>query len=294
LFIAFVGLKSAGIIVANEATLVALGDIKQPNVLLAIGGMILTLILMGANKKGAIFIGMIVTIIVGIIVGLIAMPQTIISSIPSVSPIAFKLFNVDMIKLLTSINFWFVVFSVLFLDFFDTAGTLMGVATRANLLDKQGNLIDANKALMADASATTLGAMIGTSSITSYGESIVGIESGGRTGLTSLTTAFCFILALFFSPLLNVVTSAITAPALITVGALMMTSIKKIDFDDFADAVAAFFTMIFMLLTYSIAQGIAVGFIMYVILKLAALKHKEIHPIMYGLAVLFIFYFIFR
>ena len=145
---------------------------------------------------------------------------------------------------------------------------------------------------MADATATTLGAMIGTSSVTSYAESVVGVESGGRTGLTSLTVVGLFLLALFFSPLLVVVTSAVTAPALVCVGAVMMSSAKNIDFSDFANTTSAFLTMMFMVLAYSIAEGIAVGFLTYVILKVASGQRKEVHPIMYGLAVMFIIYFI--
>lgn len=292
MFIAFIGLKGAGIIVANESTFVGLGSIGDPAVLLAIIGILFTLVLFARNIKGAIFIGMITTAVVGMIFGLVSVPTTLVSPIPDISPVFMQLFNHDLISLLTDFKFIMVIFTVLFLDFFDTAGTLMGVATRAGLLDKEGRLIDGNKALMADATATTLGAMIGTSSVTSYAESVVGVESGGRTGLTSLTVVGLFLLALFFSPLLVVVTSAVTAPALVCVGAVMMSSAKNIDFSDFANTTSAFLTMMFMVLAYSIAEGIAVGFLTYVILKVASGQRKEVHPIMYGLAVMFIIYFI--
>lgn len=292
MFIAFIGFKGAGIIVANEATFVSLGNIGDPNVLLAIFGIFLTLILYARNVKGAIFIGMISTAIAGMIFGLVGIPTTIVSSVPDVSPVFMQLFNHDIISLLTDFRFIMVIFTVLFLDFFDTAGTLMGVATRAGLLDDEGRLINGNKALMADATATTIGAVIGTSSVTAYAESVVGVETGGRTGLTSLTVVGLFLLALFFSPLLTIVTSAVTAPALISVGAIMMSSVKNIEFDDFATTTAAFLTMIFMVLAYSIAEGIAVGFLTYVVLKFASGKRKDVHPIMIGLAVMFIIYFI--
>ncbi|MEG0283828.1 MAG: NCS2 family permease [Erysipelotrichales bacterium] len=292
LFIAFVGLKGAGIIVGSEATLVTIGNFADPNVLLAIGGIILTLVLVVRNTKAAIFIGLSVTAIIGILTGLLETPTAVVSSIPSLEPVFFKAFDHNILALLGDVKFWFVVFSVLFLDFFDTAGTLIGVATRGNLLDENGSLIDADRALMADATATTIGAVIGTSSITSYAESVVGVEAGGRTGLTALTTGILFLFALFFSPLLTVVTSAVTAPALVCVGAMMMSNIKHIDFEDFADTTAAFLTMLFMILAYSIAEGIAVGFLVYVILKVAKGEYKKVHPIMYVLAVLFVLYFI--
>lgn len=292
MFVAFIGLKGAGIIVANEATFVGLGNLGDPAVLLAVFGIFLTLVLYARNIKGAIFIGMISTAIVGMIFGLVSVPTAVVSPVPSLSPVFMQLFKFDLISLLTDFKFIMVIFTVLFLDFFDTAGTLMGVATRAGLLDEEGKLINGNKALMADATATTVGAIVGTSSVTAYAESVVGVESGGRTGLTSLTVAVLFLCALFFSPLLSVVTSAVTAPALVTVGAVMMASAKNIEFDDFASTTAAFLTMMFMVLAYSIAEGIAVGFLAYVVLKVASGERKKVHPIMYGLAVLFIIYFI--
>lgn len=292
MFIAFIGFKGAGIIVSNEATFVSLGNLSDPNVLLAIFGIIFTLILFARNIKGAIFIGMFTTAVVGMVFGLVGVPSAVVSAVPDISPVFMQLFNHDIFSLLTDFRFIMVIFTVLFLDFFDTAGTLMGVATRAGLLDEKGHLINGNKALMADATATTIGAVIGTSSVTAYAESVVGVESGGRTGLTSLTVVVLFLLALFFSPLLGIITSAVTAPALISVGALMMSSVKNIKFDDFATTTAAFFTMIFMVLAYSIAEGIAVGFLTYVILKIASGKRKDVHPIMIGLAVMFIIYFL--
>lgn len=292
LFIAFVGLKGAGIIVANEATLVGVGDFGNPSTLLAIFGIILTLILLARKVKAAIFIGLVVTAFMGLITGVLNSPDGIIAPVPSLEPVFGQLFNVNFAELFSSPQFYFFVFSVLFLDFFDTAGTLMGVATRAGLLDDKGKLIGGNKALMSDATATTVGAIIGTSSVTSYAESVVGVETGGRTGLVAVVVAIAFIASMFFSPLLGMITSAVTAPALVSVGALMMQSTKHVDFDDFADTTAAFLTMIFMILAYSIAEGIAVGFLVYVILKIFKGDYKKVHPIMYVLAILFVLYFI--
>ncbi|MDR3215001.1 MAG: NCS2 family permease [Bacilli bacterium] len=292
MFIAFIGLKGAGIVEANEATIVSLGHLGNSTTLLAIIGIIVTLVLLARNTKAAIFIGLVVTAVIGIVAGIIATPSAVVSMPPSIEPVFLKLFQGDLITLLTDYKFLMVIFTVLFLDFFDTAGTLMGVATRAGLLNDKGELIDADKALMADATATTVGAMLGTSSVTSYAESVVGVESGGKTGLMSLTVAVLFLLSMVFSPLLAVVTETVTAPALVSVGCLMMASALHIDFEDFIDTTAAFLTMIFMVLSYSIATGIAVGFLVYVILKLCKGDGKKIHPIMYGLAIMFILYFL--
>lgn len=291
-FIAFIGLKNAGIVVANPATFISLGDFSDPNTFLAILGTIIVLILIAMNVKLAIFIGMFVTAIIGVMMGLVDMPSSIFAPIPSLEPVLFKLFDGASLDLLLSSEFIFIVLSVLFLDFFDTAGTLMGVATRAGLVDDNGNLRDSDKALLSDATATTIGALVGTSSVTSYVESVVGVEAGARTGLSASIAAICFLFSLFFSPLLIVVTAAVTAPALISVGALMASSTKHIDFDDFADTAAAFFTMIFMILAFSIAEGIAIGFLTYVILKVASKQGHKVHPIMYFLAFIFLMYFI--
>lgn len=286
-FIAFIGLKNAGIIAGNDGTLVGFGDFTDPNVQLALVGTLITLFLVARQTKAAVFVGMLITAILGILFGLIGAPSQVVSLPPSLSPVFLKLFDVDIAQLLTSKDFWFIVLSILFLDFFDTAGTLMAVATRAGLINEKGELVDGERALVADASATTVGAMIGTSSVTSYVESIVGVESGAKTGLMALTVAGCFGLSLFFSPLLTIVTPAITAPALISVGAMMASSTKHIDYDDFADAAASFLTMLFMILAFSIAEGIAVGFLVYVVLKVAQRQAKEVNIIMYILALLF-------
>ncbi|WP_078542937.1 NCS2 family permease [Litchfieldia alkalitelluris] len=290
LFITFVGLQGAEIIIADEATLVGLGHLGNGNTLLAIFGLILTVILMVRKVNGAIFIGMVVTAVVGMLTNLVATPESIVSPIPSLAPTfgaAFTHFgDIFTVQMLV------VILTFLFVDFFDTAGTLVAVANQAGLL-KENKLPRAGKALFADSSATVVGSILGTSTTTSYIESSAGVAAGGRSGFTSVVTAALFVLAMFFSPLLGVVTSAVTAPALIIVGILMVSSLGKIAWDRFEVAVPAFLTIIAMPLTYSIATGIAIGFIFYPITMLVKGKAKEINPIMYVLFVIFVLYFIF-
>lgn len=293
LFIAFIGFQNAGIIVGDPDTLLALGNLTSPTVLLSIFGLIISVILLTLNIKGGIFYGMIATSIVGILVGLIAAPtgiNDVVGSVPSVAPTFGQAFlhfgDIFTIEMLV------VILTFLFVDFFDTAGTLVAVATQAGLM-KDNKLPRAGKALLADSSATVVGATLGTSTTTSFVESTAGVGAGGRTGFASVVTAGFFLLALFFSPLLSVVTAEVTAPALIIVGVLMASSLKDIEWDKFEIAVPAFFTIIIMPLAYSIATGIAVGFIFYPITMMIKKRTKEIHPIMYGLFVIFILYFIF-
>lgn len=292
-FIAFLGFQNAGIIVGNDATLVAIGDLTDPYVLLAVFGVVISIILLSLNFRGGIFYGMIITSIVGMIFGLIATPSAVsdvVSSAPSVAPTfgqAFVHFG-DIFTLQMLV----VILTFLFVDFFDTAGTLVAVATQAGLM-KNDKLPRAGKALFADSAATVVGAVVGTSTTTSYVESTSGVGVGGRTGFASVVTAGFFLLALFFSPLLQVITVEVTAPALIIVGVLMSTALKKIDWDKFEIAVPAFLTIIAMPLTYSIATGIAIGFVFYPITMLMKGRAKEIHPVMYILSVIFVLYFIF-
>lgn len=293
LFIAFIGFQNAGIIENNDATLVSLGSLGEPTTLLAIFGIVISVILLSLNIKGGIFYGMILTSVAGIIAGLIDPPSGIngiVGSVPSVAPTfgqAFlhfgDIFTIDMLV---------VILTFLFVDFFDTAGTLVAVASQAGLM-KDNKLPRAGKALFADSAATVVGSVVGTSTTTSYIESSAGVGAGGRTGFTAVATAGFFILALFFSPLLSVVTAEVTAPALIIVGVLMSASLKNIDWDQFEIAVPAFLTVIAMPLTYSIATGIAVGFIFYPITMILKGRIKEVHPVMYFLFIIFILYFVF-
>ncbi|MDF2035554.1 NCS2 family permease [Cytobacillus oceanisediminis] len=292
LFITFVGAQSAGLIVNNDAVLVGLGDFTDGNVLLAIFGIIITVILMTKGINGGIFIGMVITTIVGMIAGLIDVPGKVVDSVPSVAPTFGAAFGAYSDPSFFSTSMLVVVLTFLFVDFFDTAGTLVGVANQAGLM-KENKLPRAGKALLADSTATVVGAIFGTSTTTSFIESSSGVAAGARTGFASIVTAGFFLLSLFFFPLLEVITSAVTAPALIIVGVLMVASLGNIDWTKFEVAVPAFLTIIAMPLTYSIATGIAIGFIFYPITMIVKGRIKEIHPIMYVLFVIFVLYFIF-
>ena len=293
LFITYVGFQSAGIIVNDDSTLTVLGDVTSGATLLAVFGVFVTAIFMAKKINGGIFYGMVITAIAGMIFGLVKLPEKIVSGIPDISPTfgaAFEAFgNLDLIL---NMDFLIVVLTFLFVDFFDTAGTLMAVAGQAGLV-KDNKLPRAGRALLADALATVTGAIFGTSTTTSYVESTAGVAAGARTGLASVVTGILFLLALFLSPLLAVVTPAVTAPALIIVGALMVSSLKLIEWDKIEIAIPAFLVVLCMPLGYSIATGIAVGFLFYPITMIVAGRGKEIHPIMYGLFVIFLCYFIF-
>ncbi|MFB1083378.1 NCS2 family permease [Jeotgalibacillus sp. JSM ZJ347] len=295
LFITFVGFQNAGIIVGNDATLVALGDLTNGNTLLAIFGIFITVILMTRKIKGGIFFGIVITAIVGMLFGLIDRPEKVIETTP---PSLAPTFGAALEPIFSSpgdlftIQLLVVVLTFLFVDFFDTAGTLVAVTNQAGLM-KDGKLPRANRALFADSTATVFGAVLGTSTTTSYIESSSGVAAGARTGFASVVTAVLFLLSIFFFPLLEVITSAVTAPALIIVGVLMVSALSKIDWTRFEIAVPAFLTIISMPLTYSIASGIAIGFIFYPITMIVMGKGKQIHPVMYALFVIFVLYFIF-
>ena len=294
LFIAFVGLQGSGIVVADGATLVTVGDLTDPTTLLAIFGVVLTAVLISAGVKGGIFYGMITTAIVGMIFQIIPLPDGIVSSIPSLAPTfaaAFAPFGEYALSEIFTLQLIIVILTFLFVDFFDTAGTLFAVANQAGYV-KDNKLPRAQKALLSDATATSVGAILGTSTTTAFVESSAGIAAGARTGFASVVTGLLFLVALFFSPLLTVFTSAVTAPALIIVGVLMARAMGDIDWKSFEIAVPSFFVILMMPLTYSIATGIALGFIMYPITMLAKGRAKEVHPIMYGLLVIFILFFI--
>lgn len=294
LYITFIGFQNAGIIVGNPDTLVGLGDLTQPSTLLAIFGLVITVIFMVRGINGGIFFGMLIAAVIGMIFSIVELPSAIIGEIPSMAPtfgVALEpVFN-DPGSLMT-VQFLVIVLTFLFVDFFDTAGTLVAVANQAGLM-KDNKLPRAGKALMADAVATVSGAIFGTSTTTSYIESTSGVAAGGRSGFSAVVTGVLFLISILFYPLLEVITSAVTAPALIIVGVLMVSALGKIDWTRFEIAVPAFLTMISMPLGYSIATGIAIGFIFYPITMIFAGKAKQIHPIMYGLFVIFILYFIF-
>ncbi len=285
LFIAFIGLKNAGIIVANEGTLIGLGNLGEPNTMLALIGLGITAILMSLKIKGAILIGILLTTLIGIPMG-ITKWNGIIGLPASLSPILFKMDLAGAWKL-----GFFTIFSFLFVDVFDTLGTLMGTAAKADFLDKDGRLPKIKNAMLVDAVGTCLGAALGTSTVTTYVESSAGIAEGGRTGLTAVTVGVLFLLSLFFAPLALTVPGAATAPALVIVGVLMMSAVMGIDFNDFTEAFPAFITLAVMPFSGSIATGIAAGFLAYIVTNLFSGKAKEIHWFMYVLGLIALLHF---
>ena len=288
LFIAFIGLQNAGIVVKNDATLVHLGDITTGSALLAMIGLVITSVLIVKKIKGDLLIGIVLTALIGIPMG-ITQINGVVSTPPSITPIFFQF---EFTNILT-FDMLIVVFTFLFVDIFDTLGTLVGVSTKANMLDKNGNVPNIKKAFMADALGTTFGAMLGTSTVTTYVESAAGVSEGGRTGMTSLITAICFAVALFFAPVFLAIPGAATAPALILVGLFMIAPIKELDFNDYSESIPAFICILAMPLTYSIAEGITLGVLSYVFINALAGKFKKLSIGMYILAILFILKYIF-
>lgn len=284
LFITFIGLSNSGIVVQGAGTIVGLGNLKSPEALLAIIGILITGVLVARNVKGGMLIGILATTVIGIPMGVTQLP-TQIFALPDVSKVAFQFVP---LKEVFSMQMLVVVVTFLFVDIFDTVGTLAGVAAKADMLDENGQLPEVGKALMADAIGTVSGAMLGTSTVTTFVESASGVAEGGRTGLTSLTTAGMFAIALFFAPLFTMVPSAATTPALVIVGLFMMTTVKEIDFEDMTEAIPAFLTIAMMPFAYSIAEGIVFGMVSYVIIKVLTGKHKDVSIIMYILSFLFV------
>jgi adenine/guanine/hypoxanthine permease len=299
LFIALIGLKSGGVIVANPGTLVSFGDFRQPAVLLTLIGITLMGILMARKVKGAMLISILLTTLIGIPLGITQFEGIQLISAPkSVMPTFMKMDfagllshnGAGLIGALTSVIMVVLTFSLV--DLFDTIGTLVGTAQKADMIQPDGKIKNMKKALLTDAIATTMSAMFGVTTTSTYVESTAGIAEGGRTGLSTLVVSIMFILSLFLGGVVGIVPAQATAPALVIVGILMMESIKEIDFTDFTEALPAFFTVAIMPFSYSIANGIAAGIIFYPVMKLATGRRKEVHPIMYVLAVLFILRFV--
>jgi len=289
-FITFIGLKNGGIIVGNEDTFVSIGDLTSPMTLLAIVGLIVTIIMLVRGINGGIFYGMCITTIIGMICGLIEVPSSIIGSIPSIKPtfgvVFLHLHEIFTPEMLT------VIFTFLIVAFFDTAGALIGLTSQAGMA-KDGKIPNIGKGLLADSLAGVIGAVLGTSTPATSVESSAGIAVGGKTGFTAVVIAACFLVALFFSPLVNVISVEVTSAALIIVGALMAMEIRKINWTKLEIVIPSFLTIIMMPLTSSVAIGIGIGFILYPICMLAQKRFKKIHPIMYVLCLLFILYFAF-
>lgn len=288
LFIAFIGLQNAEVIIRNEATLISLGDITSGNALLALIGLAITGWLVVKDVRGGLLIGILLTTLIGVPLGITKF-NGVISMPHSISDI-FMQFEWDNIFTLDMVV---VVFTFLFIDLFDAIGTLVGVCSKANLMEPGGNIPRLHQAFMADSIATTAGACLGTSTTTIYVESAAGVLQGGRTGLTAFSVACCFAIALFFSPLFLSIPAAATAPVLIIVGLFMLSPIKDIEFENYAESIPAFITIVMMPLAYSISDGILLGMISYVVLNVLCLNFKRITPTMYILAVMFILKYIF-
>jgi len=290
MFIAFIGLKNAGIIDASPSTFVRLGEFNSASVL-AMAGILLSGILLVRKVKGALFISILVCTAIGIPLGVTAIPEGFLPvSLPqSLTPTFCRFDFTDFFTLEICV----VIFTLLFINIFDSIGTLVGLASKTGIMDKIGKIPRVKKAMMADAIGTTVGAMLGTSTVTTFVESASGIAEGGRSGMTSFVVGLLFIVALFFAPLFLLIPAAATTGALVIVGVLMMDSIKQIDMEDMSEALPAFITIIMMVLTYSIADGMILGLVCYVLLKLLSGKHKDVSLTMYILAALFILNFIF-
>lgn len=285
LFIAFLGLNEGGVIVSNESTLVGLGSLSVGSTWLTIFGLVVTAILLIRRVPGGIFIGMVASTILGLVTGLIPMPSQLVSAAPSLKPTF--LVALKHIGDINSLQMWVVVLTFLLVTFFDTAGTLVGLANQAGFM-KDNKMPRVGKSLASDSTAMLAGSLLGTSPVGAFVESSAGIAVGGRSGITAVTTGILFLFGLFFSPLLSVVTSQVTAPALIIVGVLMAQSLRQIEWGKLEIAIPAFLILIGMPLTYSISDGIALGFIFYPITMIAAKRGKEVSPIMYLLFFVFI------
>ena len=292
LFITLIGLANAGIVANDTGTLVGFVnfDMKHATAIVAMLGLVITIILYTLKVPGAILVGIIITTIIGIPFGVTSVPKDFS---PISTPAAPYLFKFEWASVLT-IKFFVVFFTFLFTDLFDTIGTLLGVAEQANLKDKEGNVVNAKGALMSDAVGTVVGACLGTSTVTSFVESSSGVAAGARTGLASVVTAVLFLVALFLSPLFALIPAAATAPALIFVGFLMMRSVMGIDFADVSEGIPAFITIISMPFSYSISKGITFGIVSYVLCKVVSGKSKQIPLVTWILAIVFLFDIIFE
>jgi adenine/guanine/hypoxanthine permease len=292
LFIAFIGFKNAGLVISSEATFVALGDLTKTGPLLALFGLVVAATLMAKKVKGSLLISVLVTTVAAMIVGFISFPTSVSDifslQLPSISE---TLFAMDL-KGAIAYGVFSVIFSFTIVELFDNLATLIGLSKKAGLMDKDGNIENLDRALQADAVATMASASLGSTAMNAYIENATGISEGGRTGLSALTVGVLFLLSLLFAPLIFLVPSVATAPILIIVGALMLSEITHISFDDYTDVIPAFLTIILMPLTFSIAQGLAFGFISYTILKLVTGKTKEVHWIMYFISIAFVIHFI--
>ena len=286
-YIVSLGFSNGGLMVIN-GSMIEMGDVTNPAVLLTIIGLVILIFLNSRKVKGGILIGIIATTIIGIPLGITHIPDSLVSMPPSINPIAFKLDIMGALKW----SFFPLMFSFFVGDFFSTLGTLIGVSAKADLLDENGDLPNINKPFFIDALATTGGALFGSTTLTTFIESAAGVEEGGRTGLTAITAGICFALTMFLTPIATMIPNQATAPALIMIGLLMITSIKDIELDDFTESFPAFATIVFMIFTSNIANGISIGIISYALTKLLSGRYKEIHWGTYILCIPLIAYFV--
>jgi AGZA family xanthine/uracil permease-like MFS transporter len=286
IYIAFIGLSSAQVIVNHDSTLVKIGDLTQGSALVCVIGLVLSAIMLIKNVKGALLIGIIVTTLIGIPFGVTNI-DGVLSTPPSIEPIFCKF---EWSQIFTG-EMFVIVFTLLFVDLFDTIGTIIGVTTRAGMIDEKGKIPHLKQAFMVDAIATTGGALMGTSTVTTYVESASRVEEGGRSGLTAFVCRLCFLSAMFFAPLFLSIPSAATAPVLVLVGVMMMSSVVKIDFRDYTEAIPAFICIVMMPLCYSISDGIVLGMLSYVVLNLLGGNKKKLTVGMYILATFFLLKF---
>ena len=288
LFIALMGFINAGIIKSDQQTLVSLGNMHSNNVWIAFAGFVVTGVLLILRVRGSLLLGILAATITGFFFHETKIPEYgIVALPPDISPVFFKLEFKQILKP----DILIVLFTFLFVDMFDTVGTLIGVSAKANLLDKNGSIPKAKQALFADSIATVLGSILGTSTVTTYVESAAGVSEGGRTGLTALVVAILFLFTLLISPLFLMIPSAATAPALIMIGLFMISPVRNIDFEDYAEAIPAFLTIMIMPLSFSISEGIAFGVLSYVILKVFTGQYKKVSIILYILSLFFILKF---
>ncbi|MDO4623514.1 MAG: NCS2 family permease [Eubacteriales bacterium] len=293
LFIALIGLLNAGLITMNTG-FPALGDLKSPACLLTIFGLVVTSILVVCHVQGSLILGMLATVLLSLITGQTALPTQIVSAPTAFGTVFMKLRFSGLLKgsgLSAVFALTALLFTMTMIDMFDTVGFLIGASSAAGTMDEQGNVPKMGQVLAADAASTMVGALCGTSTVTSFAESSTGISAGGRTDLTSVTTGVCFLLAVFFAPLTGIVSSAATSPALIIVGMYMLMDVRNIDFSSMDQAIPAFLTILMMPMSYSITAGIGIGFIAHVICKLAARKTKELNPAMLVIGLVFLLYF---
>lgn len=284
LYITLIGLNSSGIVMQGDSTILQMGSLTDPNALVTVFGLLLTGILLARKVNAAILIGIVGSTVLAIILGVSSLPESLVAAPPSIGKVSMAL---DFSQV-DSIDFWIVVFTFVFSDVLDTAGTMIGLASNSNMLDEKGRLPRANKALIADGIATSAGAMLGTSTIKTFAESATGMAQGARTGLSSLVAAVGFLICLFLFPIFQIIPASATAPALILVGLMMMNSIVSIDFSDYTESLPAFLTIIMMPFGYSIVEGIIAGIISYVVMKVFTGKFKDPSPLMYILALVFV------